>query len=106
MKSLIHADQPAAPIVALAGDTTAPTQPLADGHGSETGLSALARARAFAEPLLADRVLDTGEEAFAHASGVAEVLKSIGGAPSLQAASWAWVGVAGPGPIGRTSPAA
>ncbi|MBP6674771.1 MAG: bifunctional (p)ppGpp synthetase/guanosine-3',5'-bis(diphosphate) 3'-pyrophosphohydrolase [Vitreoscilla sp.] len=88
MKSLIHADQPAAPIVALAGDTTAPTQPLADGHGSETGLSALARARAFAEPLLADRVLDTGEEAFAHASGVAEVLKSIGGAPSLQAAAY------------------
>ncbi len=88
MKSLIHADQPAAPIVALAGDTTAPTQAQADGQGPETGASALERARAFAEPLLAGRVLDTGEEAFAHASGVAEVLKSIGGAPSLQAAAY------------------
>jgi len=66
----------AAPIVALAdvqleGDST-PVQ----------------RARAFAEPLLSGELLDTGEEALAHADGVAAVLASIGAAPAMQAASY------------------
>ncbi len=66
----------AAPIVALAdvqleGDST-PVQ----------------RALAFAEPLLSGQVLDTGEEALAHADGVAAVLASIGAAPAMQAAAY------------------
>ena len=44
------------------------------------------RARAFAEPLLASQWLTTGEEVLGHADGAAEVLRSIGAAPSLCAA--------------------
>jgi GTP pyrophosphokinase len=50
--------------------------------------AALHRARAFAEPLLGGRALDTGEDAFEHADGVAAILESIGAAPSLQAAAY------------------
>jgi len=49
---------------------------------------ALMRARAFAEPLLAGRLLDTGEDALAHADGVAQALREIGAAPALQAAAY------------------
>jgi GTP pyrophosphokinase len=50
--------------------------------------TALARARAFAEPLLAGRVLDTGEDALAHADGVSAILDGIGAAPSMRAAAY------------------
>ncbi len=46
------------------------------------------RARAFAEPLLAGQVLDTGEDAYTHADGTAEVLRHIGGGPALCAAAY------------------
>ncbi len=46
------------------------------------------RARAFAEPLLSGQRLDTGEDAFGHAEGVAAVLRAIGGGPALCAASY------------------
>jgi GTP pyrophosphokinase len=46
------------------------------------------RARAFAEPLLAGQMLDTGEEALAHADGVAAVLRGMGAAPTLCAAAY------------------
>ncbi|MDM4765778.1 bifunctional (p)ppGpp synthetase/guanosine-3',5'-bis(diphosphate) 3'-pyrophosphohydrolase [Pelomonas sp. SE-A7] len=46
------------------------------------------RARAFAEPLLGGQLLDSGEEALAHADGVAQILAGIGAAPALQAASY------------------
>ncbi|MDN3920001.1 RelA/SpoT family protein [Roseateles violae] len=79
MKTSVHADaQRAAPIVALldaepaAADSSAP----------------VLRARAFAEPLLTGRPLDTGEEALAHADGVATILAGIGAAPAMQAASY------------------
>ena len=49
---------------------------------------ALARARAFAEPLLANAVLDTGENILAHADAVAAILASIGGSQAMQAASY------------------
>ena len=49
---------------------------------------ALARARAFAEPLLAAETLDTGENTLAHADAVAFILKSIGGSEVMQAASY------------------
>ncbi len=52
------------------------------------GIDPVSRARAFAEPLLASQALDTGEDALAHADGVATVLRQIGAAPSLVAAAY------------------
>ncbi|MCX7814147.1 MAG: bifunctional (p)ppGpp synthetase/guanosine-3',5'-bis(diphosphate) 3'-pyrophosphohydrolase [Tepidimonas ignava] len=49
---------------------------------------ALARARAFAEPLLAPECLDTGEPALQHADGVAQILARIGGTAELQACAY------------------
>ncbi|WP_332814955.1 RelA/SpoT family protein [Ramlibacter sp.] len=49
---------------------------------------ALARARAFAEPLIAGETLDTGENTLAHADGVAGILKTMGGSEAMQAASY------------------
>ncbi len=49
---------------------------------------ALARARAFAEPLLAGETLDTGENILAHADAVAAILKGIGGSEAMQTASY------------------
>ncbi|MEP7280865.1 MAG: bifunctional (p)ppGpp synthetase/guanosine-3',5'-bis(diphosphate) 3'-pyrophosphohydrolase [Rubrivivax sp.] len=71
----------AAPIVALSTAETAP----ADGG---EGHAALQRARVFAEPLLAGQVLDTGEDAFSHAGGVAAVLRDVGASPAVQAAAY------------------
>ena len=69
-----------AAIVQLAGSESA------DGHFALA--SALERARAFAEPLLAGQVLDTGEDAMQHADGVAAILQTIGAAPSMRAAAY------------------
>ena len=75
----------AAAIVHLASAET-------DAAGGAGAMAAQAdpvqRARAFAEPLLAGQVLDTGEDALAHADGTAAVLRHIGGAPSLCAAAY------------------
>ncbi|MBK5206212.1 MAG: bifunctional (p)ppGpp synthetase/guanosine-3',5'-bis(diphosphate) 3'-pyrophosphohydrolase, partial [Polaromonas sp.] len=49
---------------------------------------ALARARAFAEPLIASETLDTGENILAHADAVAAILKSIGGSEAMQTATY------------------
>jgi GTP pyrophosphokinase len=49
---------------------------------------ALARARAFAEPLLDSEQLDTGENTLAHADAVAGVLRDIGGSEAMQAAAY------------------
>ncbi|WP_457422078.1 RelA/SpoT family protein [Roseateles sp. P5_E7] len=65
-----------APIVALLDTST--------GHSN----AEMARARAFAEPLLAAETLDTGENALAHADGVATILQSVGAAQELQAAAY------------------
>nr|WP_246483682.1 bifunctional (p)ppGpp synthetase/guanosine-3',5'-bis(diphosphate) 3'-pyrophosphohydrolase [Paenacidovorax monticola] len=51
-------------------------------------VNALARARAFAEPLLAGETLETGENTLAHADAVAAILKGIGGSEAMQAASY------------------
>ena len=77
MKTLGTAALAAAPIVRLADDAPA-----------DQGAAALVRARAFAEPLLAGHRLDTGEDALAHADGVAAVLHNIGAAPAMQAAAY------------------
>jgi len=49
---------------------------------------ALARARAFAEPLIAHETLDTGENMLAHADAVAAILQQMGGSEAMQAASY------------------
>ena len=49
---------------------------------------ALDMARAFAEPLLKGRILDSREEAWAHAVGVAQILKTLGAGPGMQAAAF------------------
>ncbi|MCB2016175.1 MAG: HD domain-containing protein, partial [Hydrogenophaga sp.] len=51
-------------------------------------VQALARARSFAEPLLASELLDTGENILAHADAVAAILKDIGGSEAMQAAAY------------------
>ena len=63
-----------APIVKATADSL-PDQP-----------HALARARAFAEPLLGTEALDTGELVMAHADAVAGILRMIGGSEAMQAA--------------------
>ena len=50
--------------------------------------NALARARAFAEPLISSETLDTGENILAHADAVAAILGSIGGSEAMQAATY------------------
>jgi GTP pyrophosphokinase len=51
-------------------------------------VDALAKARAFAEPLLANETMETGENTLAHADAVALILKGIGGSEAMQAASY------------------
>jgi GTP pyrophosphokinase len=69
--------------------TAAPIVQLIDEH-SDAAIEAaqLVRARAFAEPLLGGQLLDTGEEALAHADAVALILQGIGAAPSMRAAAY------------------
>jgi GTP pyrophosphokinase len=69
----------AAAIVLLAGSA---------GDGTAQASDELARARGFAEPLLAGQLLDTGEDVLAHADGVAAILRDVGAAPSLRAAAY------------------
>jgi len=68
-------------------ERAAPIVALADAAQPDTE-AALARARAFAEPLLALHALDTGENALAHADGVAAILAAVGAAPAMQAAAY------------------
>ncbi len=48
----------------------------------------LARARAFAGPLIAQETLDTGENTLAHADAVALIVAAMGGSEAMQAASY------------------
>lgn len=79
MKSLIaeHADSAPVPELIAATVQSLPAQ----AH-------ALSRARAFAEPFIADEQLDTGENTLGHADAVAAILKSMGGSEAMQAASY------------------
>ena len=89
MKSSAETLSSTAPIVSLASEPDERVAPQrADHPATEEALAALNRAMAFAEPLLAGRVMDSGEDAYAHAQGVATILASIGGGPSLQAAAF------------------
>ena len=83
MKTAAAADTGAAAIVRLAGGV----EPQAvEAAAPERDLPE--RARAFAEPLLAGESFDTGEDALAHADGVAAILAAIGAAPSMRAAAY------------------
>jgi GTP pyrophosphokinase len=68
--------------------TLAPQVIAATAHSLPEQAHALARARAFAEPLLASELLDTGENILTHADAVAAILKNIGGSEAMQAASY------------------
>ncbi len=86
-------DAPAIVRVAAADMALAAREPHA-GSEAETGDAdalgevALGRARAFAEPLLVGRKLDSGEGAWSHAEGVAQILADLGATPAMQAAAW------------------
>jgi GTP pyrophosphokinase len=69
------------------GETRSPLI-AATAHSLPEQAHALARARAFAEPLLANEALDTGENTLAHADAVAAILRSIGGSEAMQAACY------------------
>ncbi len=71
------ADDPALAGVVAAAEESLPRQ-----------ADALARARAFAEPLIAHESLDTGENMLAHADAVAAILGRMGGSEAMQAASY------------------
>jgi GTP pyrophosphokinase len=60
----------------------------ADAPEQAQQMDTLAKARAFAEPLMAGETLDTGENILAHADAVAEILAGIGGSVAMQAASY------------------
>ncbi|HEY0856927.1 MAG TPA: bifunctional (p)ppGpp synthetase/guanosine-3',5'-bis(diphosphate) 3'-pyrophosphohydrolase [Albitalea sp.] len=70
-----------------AAQAAAPIVQLVDDHVVDEAAQLL-RARAFAEPLLSGQALDTGEDALAHADGVAAILQGIGAAPSMRAAAY------------------
>jgi GTP pyrophosphokinase len=61
---------------------------LATGADGAAQADTLARARAFAEPLIAGESLDTGENILSHADAVARILADIGGSEFMQAASY------------------
>jgi GTP pyrophosphokinase len=58
-----------------------------DAEGAP-GDGLIVRARAFAEPLLTERLLSTGEPALAHADAVAAILQGIGAPPAMRAAAY------------------
>ena len=72
----------AAPIVRLLDED----EPAGDGGSAAGGV--VARARAFAEPLVAGLELPTAEPVAAHADGTARILEDIGASPALCAAAW------------------
>ncbi len=77
MKSEIHAASPDAGGILAVAAQGLPDEP-----------QVLVRARAFAEPLLAGRLLDTGEPILTHADAVAAILQALGGSQAMQAASY------------------
>jgi GTP pyrophosphokinase len=83
----------AAPIVRLVDESVGDSKQLpgaVDTQAAERSAgeeqARLVRARAFAEPLLAGQLLDTGEDALHHAEGVVAILRHIGASPAMLAA--------------------
>ncbi len=65
-----------------------PSLVAATAHALPEQADVLARARAFAEPLIGAEQLPSGENALEHAQAVAAILKLIGGSEAMQAASY------------------
>ncbi len=61
---------------------------VATAHTLPEDVGSLERACAFAEPLLIGETLDTGENTFAHATGVCAILRHLGGSETMQAAAY------------------
>jgi len=70
------------------GESTVPVLVAATAGAVPEQANALARARAFAEPLIGSELLGTGENALEHADAVAAILKGIGGSEPMQAAAY------------------
>jgi len=77
----------AAADMAQAAGASPPGVP-AGADSDASGAQALLRARAFAQPLLVGRTLETGEQAWPHAEGVAQILADLGATPAMQAAAF------------------
>ena len=60
----------------------------ATANGEPGHAGTLARARAFAEPLLIGESLETGENTLVHADAVAAILKNLGSSETMQAAAY------------------
>ena len=91
--TISHSASPMTPPGRLHGPTSLkpsasdlPPVMLATAETEEAG--ALAKARAFAEPLISGESLDTGENILAHADAVALILANMGGSVAMQAASY------------------
>ena len=84
MKS--NAQGPGGPVDAVRADDSVTSIAIATSAAVPDQPDALARARAFAEPLIAGEHFDTGENILAHADAVAAILKAIGRTEALQAA--------------------
>ncbi|WPB58596.1 bifunctional (p)ppGpp synthetase/guanosine-3',5'-bis(diphosphate) 3'-pyrophosphohydrolase [Xylophilus sp. GOD-11R] len=61
---------------------------LATAHALPEQAQALARARAFAEPLIACEELESGQNVLAHADAVSAMLEAIGGSTAMRAANY------------------
>lgn len=85
-----HASPPAGPAALNNAPVTMPASAIvvATADSLPQQAHALSRARAFAEPLLATEMLDTGENTLAHADAVAQILADIGGSEAMQAACY------------------
>jgi GTP pyrophosphokinase len=84
MRMKLNAETATKPPGSLAADTASIFAATADSLPESA--QALARARAFAEPLIGSEMLDTGENTLAHADAVVAILKSMGGSQAMQAA--------------------
>ena len=78
---------------AVATGVAAPAEPvahvvLATANALPEQADALARARAFAEPLIAGEALESGENTLAHADAVSAILRTIGGSDAMRAANY------------------
>ncbi|ARU05680.1 GTP pyrophosphokinase [Comamonas serinivorans] len=69
-------------------DTPPPDLVTATAQTTADDANLLARVRAFAEPLLADQVLDSGENTLEHADAMVDILASVGASASMKAGGY------------------
>ena len=71
------------PSAAVPASPNVPSLITATAHTLPEQVDALARARAFAVPLITDELLDSGEGKLAHADAVAAILKAVDGSEAM-----------------------